>query len=751
MEPILPEGWKSAINQKNNKRYYYNSVTKENTYQPPPGTKFPTATPDSSDLPPEWSSQVDQRSGKVYYFNRTTKQTSWTKPTIAPPLEPVKEQVPVIETLPEPAQPQEPPTPSLPPPPSALPSEPEPPQNLPSLPLPPENLPPPPGNLPPPPSDLPPLPADLPPPPTGLPPPPGDLPPPPTDLPPPPTDLPPPPADLTPALQRRDSVHDIAQPPTQPKPAALRRIVSVNYGHTPLNFELLEKAKSNASVLSSASQQGSATRTIPTNLKEEISAFKMTGFAKQHFQEQKTGRFKKKIVPLSKLLVFQSTPLSNPLLKSVPAKQVKEALKNFDDILIFIGVKPTKLPASLSAQRIIQRGQNIPTLRDEIYAQMCKQTNTTVKEGDDAQPEPLPFDQREKAWQLMMLCCDSFAPSRDFERTLLASLDEVISSGDDSKDGMSNEERLKVIMYAQFSLGKLQATVETGGKVAPTFGKGMLKKTGKDEVDSAVTNALSELQNLHSSKKVFGCTLEDVIFRQAQPNFIDFSQTNGFNFDVTQFQIPFILVYLTQLVIKSEALKVEGVFRRSVDFSEIEEDVKLLNRGVYKLPSTNPLTFSVLVKNLFKVLPIPAIPYSIYDRAIQVVRGTASKDPNMATIIGVKDLPESDLTTNVLLFAEVNLSPLTSLTLKYLMRLLRQVVLPDNKSTNRMDVNNLAIIFTPSLMRMNSDNPKECIKNLADETSFVFQLIQSLSPTEEEEALFQQYDQIANDFINSLL
>ncbi|KAK2947757.1 hypothetical protein BLNAU_17276 [Blattamonas nauphoetae] len=84
MEPQLPENWRSSVNPKNNRRYYYNVVTKEKSYNPPPGTVFPSSG-EGEELPPGWECKTDQASGKVYYFNRATRQLSWTRPAGSPP------------------------------------------------------------------------------------------------------------------------------------------------------------------------------------------------------------------------------------------------------------------------------------------------------------------------------------------------------------------------------------------------------------------------------------------------------------------------------------------------------------------------------------------------------------------------------------------------------------------------------------------------------------------------------------------
>lgn len=57
-------------------------------------------------------------------------------------------------------------------------------------------------------------------------------------------------------------------------------------------------------------------------------------------------------------------------------------------------------PAEL-VEYVVGKGLEIPDIRDEIYCQLCKQTNNN--------PKP---DAAIRGWEMMALVCSAFAPSK---------------------------------------------------------------------------------------------------------------------------------------------------------------------------------------------------------------------------------------------------------------------------------------------------------------------------------------------------
>lgn len=112
--------WKTAVDPKTGKTYWYNRKTRVSTYNPPPealqqqqqeqqevSVEEPTAAT-TTETPatlatkkskPVWKAVIDQNSGRTYYYHRKTRETTWVTPEdFKPPkavksVEPPKEQV----------------------------------------------------------------------------------------------------------------------------------------------------------------------------------------------------------------------------------------------------------------------------------------------------------------------------------------------------------------------------------------------------------------------------------------------------------------------------------------------------------------------------------------------------------------------------------------------------------------------------------------------------------------------------------
>ena len=108
----------------------------------------------------------------------------------------------------------------------------------------------------------------------------------------------------------------------------------------------------------------------------------------------------------AKFLTFQNKTINRSL--TVLDKDLnKIAVQLHRNLLGYMGDKQMAYPATL-AHNVILKGNEMPELVDEIYAQIIKQVSDN------------PADASEKAgWQLMCMCTGVFPPSRDFEYFLL--------------------------------------------------------------------------------------------------------------------------------------------------------------------------------------------------------------------------------------------------------------------------------------------------------------------------------------------
>uniref|UniRef100_A0A6B2KWF1 Myosin motor domain-containing protein n=1 Tax=Arcella intermedia TaxID=1963864 RepID=A0A6B2KWF1_9EUKA len=85
---------------------------------------------------------------------------------------------------------------------------------------------------------------------------------------------------------------------------------------------------------------------------------------------------------------------------------LKEAVRNFKNIMGWSGDKQVQYP-QMVAREVVEKGCQLPALRDEIYVQIIKQLTDNPNN-----------ESTQKLWQLMQLCLLHFPPTNMFEHYL---------------------------------------------------------------------------------------------------------------------------------------------------------------------------------------------------------------------------------------------------------------------------------------------------------------------------------------------
>jgi hypothetical protein len=129
-------------------------------------------------------------------------------------------------------------------------------------------------------------------------------------------------------------------------------------------------------------------------------------------------------IPLNELICATDEPLQSPLLITVPHNYSADAIKSFDDLLLYgdlrkdqsiletkgdvtIALNNDSMYKNLAAS-FINRGIDNPPLRNEIYSQLIKQlTNNNNKTA------------RDRFWGLLYLTIHYFLPSKQLEPFLI--------------------------------------------------------------------------------------------------------------------------------------------------------------------------------------------------------------------------------------------------------------------------------------------------------------------------------------------
>lgn len=70
----LPAGWERHYDAENDEYYYWNSETKESSWDPPEGAE------DDDGLPSGWSKHWDEGNREWYYWHKPTKSATWDRP-----------------------------------------------------------------------------------------------------------------------------------------------------------------------------------------------------------------------------------------------------------------------------------------------------------------------------------------------------------------------------------------------------------------------------------------------------------------------------------------------------------------------------------------------------------------------------------------------------------------------------------------------------------------------------------------------
>ncbi|KAA6386167.1 MAG: putative rho gtpase activation protein [Streblomastix strix] len=436
-------------------------------------------------------------------------------------------------------------------------------------------------------------------------------------------------------------------------------------------------------------------KTFPSGLKKEIQQFNKPSFAEQYFRKNMKGIFKRVQIPPEEMMQMQTHSLKTPILISVGKDKEKIALDNFDNIRTYQGLKQNYRFKSKSesdkknyelmatvAQSIVNLGCQNESLCNEIICQLIKQTTVGPQAVKELQPAVL-SDAIRKGWQLIMLCLERFAPLRNCESILLDHIDKAMDMniGDFSTEKDEQSLKEEISMYATLSLNKLLSLVKFGG---------ILKIDQKK---------ITDIQMVTKARKVFDCLLQDIMVHQSHLLTPE-----------KDFIVPTVMLFLIIKIIQNNGLKTEGIFRKSgVTIDDTEEAIALLNMGDYNnqyfKDQKNPHAYAVLLKNWIRRLEECIIPYALYDDALKTVQPNSDED-------NVVHMTPYQFVTSKLPMANL-------LTLKVLSRFLKKVYADENVKYNKMDLHNVALIFTPTLIKSKSINPHVFAKNIQIEVQFI--------------------------------
>jgi len=190
-----------------------------------------------------------------------------------------------------------------------------------------------------------------------------------------------------------------------------------------------------------------------------------------------------------------------------------------------------------------------------------------------------------------------------------------------------------------------------------------------------------------------------------------FSLQDAYDAHETEYQYPKMLEVLCEKTKALGGLQSEGIFRLSASKHEIDELKKYITQtktiSTSSLDVTDCNVTACLLKDWLRGMDDSLIPASHYDWCIETVRS------------GKLDVEAVDI------FIKSQLNTLNRESIYYLLRFLREFLDEEVVGHTKMSLNNLAIVFGPTLVRCPSDDPHILLQNASLEKKFVDILITS--------------------------
>ena len=191
--------------------------------------------------------------------------------------------------------------------------------------------------------------------------------------------------------------------------------------------------------------------------------------------------------------------------------------------------------------------------------------------------------------------------------------------------------------------------------------------------------------------------------------------------DQPPLDVPRIVPTLISALVNCGGLDAEGIFRLSVSSDELHALRKRMESGDYSMNNvTNPHLPAALLKALLRDLSDPLTPFELYDKCIAI---------GHISTIGHPDAVEA-------VSAVVNAMPILNRRVLYhLLSLLSLLLSYDHIENTRMNLNNIGIVFAPSLLRSSTNDPVTMMKDSKYASGYVCQLLHSFIHDEHDDAV----------------
>jgi len=172
-------------------------------------------------------------------------------------------------------------------------------------------------------------------------------------------------------------------------------------------------------------------------------------------------------------------------------------------------------------------------------------------------------------------------------------------------------------------------------------------------------------------------------------------------------KLPLILTTLCNKVRELNGFDTEGIFRKSAAQTEIDRYKAKLSSNDYAVDTKDAHVAACLLKDWLRGLKDSLIPQTHYEMALQMAKKNEVKQEALEVFLS--QLPEVNRET-----------------IKYLIKFLQELIDEKHSSKTKMNVENVAIVFAPTILKCPSDDPKLLLANSKHEKDFTIALINEL-------------------------
>ncbi|WVQ85889.1 hypothetical protein IAT38_008057 [Cryptococcus sp. DSM 104549] len=439
---------------------------------------------------------------------------------------------------------------------------------------------------------------------------------------------------------------------------------------------------------------------LPTDISSAIQNFQADDFSRKYFATKRTGVFRQR-VPVSRIMEWQRQPITAPLLV-LSRNLSKDAVTTFKVIQHVMGERDR----SVDAARPTQAGSslNLAGLALGANGRRADEGRPGFAGGEEGGGSGRRSEKmvvlEEIRWMIQL--CVAAGEMRD---EVYSQLIKQLTKNPDH-DAVVLGFQLFCVLVNSFGPSKnfepfvntfLQRNVNEGSD-----GIGVMAKYSMGKIDVMANKggrakALTVGEIEHASDAAFYPS----VYGESLVRIMELQRKS-----YPQLQVPVILPFLADGILALGGLHSEGIFRVPGDGDSVAELKSRMDRGHYQLKGIDdPHVAASLFKLWLRELEEPIIPTSMYNDAL-----IASRSARECLEI-VQRLPTYN--RRVLLFV---------------ISFVQMFADPKVVEVTKMGPMNLALVMAPNILRTTSDSLVTVFTNSSFESKFILQLVENVRP-----------------------